>query len=730
MQNEPFQWGKTTYVRLERCATCPGVLSSIDGWISVQTKLRIIGFVFLWLLGFSARAAHTQASLLLSAETARPGDTILAGIRLRMDPGWHTYWQNSGASGSPTRIEWHLPPGISAQPIQWPVPEKLPDEDLTTYVYSNEVILLVPLKLAANLPGGALQLKANVSWLECAQLCVPGSGEVAASLNVGSETKPSKDAALLETWQKRAPQKNDALSARAWWEKPAQGDTRPLLIQWSSPKDASEADFFPDGNEKFEVQGPTERLPAASGKIELRKQVKKFAGDWPKEVSGVLVQKSSEGRQAYEFKAPTTQEAAQAQSIYKILLLAFVGGLILNIMPCVLPVIALKILGFVGQAKEQPQQVRKLGLLYTTGVLASFLILAFIVVSLKRAGSTIGWGFQFSNPYFLVAMTALVILIALNLFGVFAITPTGGTLSTASALAAKHGRAGAFFNGLLTTVLATSCSAPILATAVGFAFTQNDSVIFLVLLTVGLGLAAPYLVLSWHPAWLRFLPRPGAWMEKFKIIMGFPMLATGVWLCSLVEIYYGERAWWMAMFLVFLAVAVWVYGEFVQRASKHRFLGVAFAALLLGVGYYFAMEREMRWREPNLDGSATKAESETPRGVVWQKWSPEAVAAARAKGQVVVVDFTAKWCPNCNTIVKPTFESSTVQEKIKEVNAAPLLANFTRFPADIAEELKRFDRSGVPLVLVYPRNPDKPAKVFDLVTPSTLSSALDAAAKD
>ena len=244
------------------------------------------------------------------------------------------------------------------------------------------------------------------------------------------------------------------------------------------------------------------------------------------------------------------------------LLYAFIGGLILNLMPCVLPVIALKILGFVSEANSEPRRVRKLGLIYALGVLISFLALAAVVIGVKAAGHHAGWGMQFGSPVFIVCLTTLVTLVALNLFGVFEVTLGGRALDTAGELASKHGRSGAFFNGVLATTLATPCTAPFLAPALGFAFSQIASVIVLIFLTVGLGLASPYVLLSWNPAWLKFLPKPGAWMEKFKIAMGFPMLATVVWLFNIAASSYGKNVLWLGVFLVVVAFAAWIFGEF------------------------------------------------------------------------------------------------------------------------------------------------------------------------
>jgi thiol:disulfide interchange protein DsbD len=712
--------------------------------ISVRRTLNFLGAAWLCLAGLSVHAAHTQARLVLAANAARPGDTVLAGVQLRMDPRWHTYWRNPGASGMASKIEWQLPAGITAGAIQWPVPEKLPDEDLTTYIYTNDVVLLVPLKLAADARPGPLDLKASVSWLECDVQCVPGKTSVQATLNVGTETRASQDAALIEAWQARMPKSGDGLSARAWWEKTAAGNSLLLLLEWNSTAAASEADFLPDASEDFEVQPATERIPAEPGKIRLRKEVKKLAGDWPRQISGVLIQQSGSARLAYEVNlpiesstpaaaanpSPTSATGLVAASLWKMLLYAFLGGLILNVMPCVLPVIALKILGFVGQAKDEPRQVRKLGLIYALGVLGSFLVLAGLVIGVKAAGHKAGWGMQFGNPQFLVLLTALVTLVALNLFGLFEINPGGRVMGAAGTLASEQGPMGAFFNGVLATILATPCTAPFLGAALGFAFTQTAGIIVLMFVVVGLGLASPYVILSWQPAWLKFLPKPGAWMERFKVAMGFPMLATAVWLFSLIPLHYGKRALWLGLFLVTLALAAWIYGEFVQRGRAHRGLGMAAALVLLVGGYLYAVEGQLRWRSPVPEAAALGSLKESPDGIDWQRWSPAAVAQARAQGRPVFVDFTADWCLTCQANKRIAIDIPSVRAKLKDVNAIALLGDYTRLPDDITTELNRFGRAGVPLVLVYSKNPSEPPQVLpEALTPGIVLAALDRAAR-
>ena len=690
----------------------------------------------------SARAAHTQASLIFANEIARPGETVLAAIHLRMEPGWHTYWKNPGASGTATEINWQLPKGVQAGEIQWPLPEKLPDTNATTYIYERDVLLLVPIKLAPDLAPGPLELKAKVSWLECEMKCIPAKADLRGTLTVGSETKSSTDASEIAEWQNKVPKNAAPLSPSARWEKPATGDLRPLLIEWSSPNALSQPDFYPYANETFEVQAETERIPSEPGKILLRAQVKKFQGDWPKQISGVLVQQSGTERTGHEADlslgstgSPGATAASAgldsgvaAPSLLRMLIYAFIGGLILNVMPCVLPVIALKILGFVRQGTDHPGRVRFLGIVYSVGVLVSFLVLAGLVIGVKAAGHRAGWGMQFSSPQFLVVLTILVTLVALNLFGLFDVNLSSEVMGAAGSLASRHGAAGAFFNGVLATILATPCTAPFLGAALGFAFAQNAPVIVLMFLTVGLGLALPYLVLSWQPAWLKFLPKPGAWMEKFKIAMGFPMLATTIWLFSLLPVHYGERSSWLALFLVVLAMAVWVFGEFVQRGRSRRGLGLSIALLLLLIGYVAILETKLKWRSSQTVENPKPTLGHAPAGIAWQPWSPAAVAAARAEGRPVLIDFTAGWCLTCNTIVKPALENAAVRKKIEEVKAQPLLADYTLYPENIGNELDRLGRAGVPVVVIYPKDSSKPPVVYDVVTSGTLLNALAAAA--
>jgi thiol:disulfide interchange protein len=680
----------------------------------------------------TARAAHTQAQLILGADSARAGETVLAGVHLKMEPGWHNYWKNPGAAGEATKIEWQLPPGVTAGDVQWPLPEKLPPDEVITYAYENEVVLIVPLKLAADLKPGALNLSAKVSWLECKEQCIPAKAMVQGTLNIGTETKPSADAGLIDLWKNKTPRADKLFSFQAHWEKSVDDGTRTVIIEGTqASKDllaVDKVDFLPYASDKFEIEGATEKVAASKG-FALRKTVKKFEGDWPAKISGVVVIEGNGQTNGFEMNEPvTTVEAVlgasvpaptspmatsqPSQSLAVMLCYAFIGGLILNIMPCVLPVIALKILGFVGEARNDPARVRKLGLVYTLGVLLSFLVLAGAVIGVKLAGHKAGWGMQFGNTHFIIALTILVVLVALNLFGVFEVTLGGRTMGAAGDLASRHGVSGAFFNGILATVLATPCTAPFLSIALGFAFAQPTAVIVLVYLSVGIGLALPYLVLSFQPAWLKFLPKPGAWMEKFKMFMGFPMLATGIWLFTLASGSSDKSTTlWFGLFLVTLALGVWIWGEFVQRGSKRR--GLAAAASILLVGGFGAY-------------AATRGADQ----IEWQPWTTSAVAKAQTEGHPVLVDFTADWCLTCQVNKKIAIEVPSVRAKLKQVGSVNLIGDYTKLPDVITDELNRYNRAGVPLVLVFPGKAEaSPIVLPEVLTPGIVLDALERAAK-
>jgi thiol:disulfide interchange protein len=719
----------------------------------------VVLVVFCLALGsFCAQAAlggdtNATVQLILSADTAKPGDTITAGLHFKMKPDWHIYWRNAGDAGYPTTNVWTLPPGVTAGEIQWPVPQKSVASDLTDYIYNREVVLLIPLKLAPDLAPGPLTLKGDVTWLDCDinSACVPGESNVEATLNIGAETKASASAALIETWHNRLPSSGASLDAKLSWVKTTNDDTRSFTFDWAATNAPARADFYPY-NANYAIQLKTDTLTASAGHATLTLQIKKTDGDWPPQMAGLLVATADTGKSAYEISLPlqsspagTTATAISTEGLaasipaadtgalnfLSKLFAAFLGGLILNIMPCVLPVIALKILGFVKQAGQSPARTRQLGLIYAAGILVSFLALAALIIVVKSLGHAASWGMQFEDPRFVLVMTVLITLVALNLFGVFEINLGGHTMQAAGDLAAREGAPGAFFNGVLAVALATPCTAPFLASALGYAFTQPASVIIIFFLTIGLGLAAPYVVLCWQPAWLKFLPKPGLWMQRFKMLMGFPMLATAVWLFTLAAPNFGTNSYlWLGLFLVVVALTAWIWGQFVQQARHGKTAGVIIAVALLAFAYGFILERQLHWRNPVVASASDGKLSDAPAGINWQSWSPDAVLAARNSGHPVLVDFTAPWCVTCQLFVKPVLESSAVRSKLTEINAVPLLEDSYTKDATVVAELNRYERAGVPLVLVYSPNPSTPPQVLpNVLTQGIVLDALNQAAK-
>jgi thiol:disulfide interchange protein DsbD len=687
----------------------------------------------------------TTVKLLLSHDVAKPGSTVMAGLALTMDDGWHTYWINAGEAGFATSVEWKLPKGVTAGQVQWPMPGKFTAFGSIGYGYHDKTILLVPLAIAADIAPGQATISGKVSWLECKELCIPRDQQVSAKLVIAGTAKLSADAAELDATKKKLPKADVRLAVKAWWDGAVKDDERTLLIEFDAGQAGADADFFSMPSESFDVSPKSEVTASGAAKVRIKKTVTKYEGAWPSELAGLAVRnlKDHGKTEAFEVKFPilasasgaaattTTQAPPPAtadKSLWRMLLYAFIGGMILNVMPCVLPVISLKILGFVNQSKESPGRVRLLGMLYGAGVVVSFLVLAGVVIGVKSAGELASWGMQMSNPQFVVLLTVLIMLVALNLFGLFEVT-LGSVGAAAGSVATREGAGGAFFNGVLATVLATPCTAPFLAPALGFAFTQTAAVIVLMFVTVALGLAFPYVALSWNPKLLRFLPKPGPWMEKFKVAMGFPMLATAVWLFSVSIEYYGGRVLWFGIFLIVIAMAAWVFGEFFQRGTGRRGLALGIAGALTLGGVVFGLEGQMQWRTPT-DPLAAKAGvvQDFPGGIRWHRWSPEAVAKAREAGQPVLVDFTAKWCATCIWNKKTSIDIESVGAVMADKNFKAFRADYTRRPDYITEELRDRGRAGVPLVLVFPADKTRePEMLPELLTADTVLNALNGA---
>jgi thiol:disulfide interchange protein/DsbC/DsbD-like thiol-disulfide interchange protein len=662
-----------------------------------------------------AQEEHPVQARLLAASTAlEPGAVLRLGVELQMQEGWHTYWAFSGDAGMPTEVVWDLPPAFAAGALQWPLPHKYEEEgNLTVYGYADEVVLLTDIELPGSLVvGDTLRLAAEVSWLVCRELCIPGHAEVELYVPVG-KGQP-QHGALFARYQEQVP---GALAANIELDYSARDSAGEMLVDLKVKGAAPFAsgdeglDFYPLAADDFEFRSV--RVAAEQLQLSLRP----YDGESIEQLRGVLVYVAAgqEVRQAGEVtldlraasksaglaQLDFSTSAANAQEpLLFYILLALVGGLILNLMPCVLPVISLKILSIVGQAGQERTRVRALGLAFAAGVVVSFMVLALVVVLLKSGGEQVGWGFQFQHPGFVAAMAALVFALGLSLFGVYTVNLPGASGSYASA-SSGEGLTSSFFNGVLATVLATPCTAPFLGTALGFAFAQSALLIALIFTCIGVGMALPYVLLAIEPAWTRFLPKPGAWMERFKQGMGFLLMATVLWLLWVLGKQIGvEGVIWTGAFLLGIALACWIIGQWLSLDAGALRRRVVWGCALFVVAFSYGV-----FLHPVLAVERALRSVDMPRdeeGLAWVDFSTAKVERLVRGGQTVFIDFTAEWCWTCKVNERAVLMDDEVRARFAEDDVALVKADWTNSDPEITRLLSAFGRSGVPLYVVFP----------------------------
>src|ERR1017187_9023095 len=520
-------------------------------------------------------ASLVAASLVADTNAIVPGKSFTVGLLLRMAPGWHTYWKFSGDAGIPIELKWQLPPGWKAGELQWPIPMKFNDPgDIQTYGYHDEVLLLQEITPPASIQNYKVKLQAAANWLVCEKICVPGSANLQLELPTSTTSAPA-NAELFSRFRQLLSKTWPATNiATLKWSRAGQD----LLLAVTSSTLANHpfADFYPLPSEGVVVGHP--KVESRSGNEIAFRIPLESAPQNQSSIQGLLVfgqRPDADDRMAWQLpessgilSTSSTPPTAE-RSLIAFLFFGFVGGLILNLMPCVLPVISLKIFGFIQHAGQDRRRILRSGLAFIAGIFAWFLGLALLLIMLKSAGREITWAFQFTNSYFVLVMSAVVLVFALNLFGVFEISLPQSTNRGLLGWTAREGDAGSFFQGVFATVLATPCTAPFLGTALGFAFTQSGWVILIMFPSVGCGMGSPFLFLSPQPAWLRLLPKPGAWMERVKQLMGFFLLATLLFLLWVIGAERGvEAIIWTACFLLALSLACWMKGVFLVPTAS------------------------------------------------------------------------------------------------------------------------------------------------------------------
>jgi thiol:disulfide interchange protein DsbD len=650
-----------------------------------------------------------KAQLLADTSAIVPGKPLTTGVLLRMAPGWHTYWKFSGDAGLSSEIKWKLPPGWKAGEIQWPTPLKLQEPgDIQTYGYSDEVLLMQEITPPSSLDDSAVKIAADANWLVCEKLCIPGSATLQIELPRSTSSNPA-NTALFDRYRKLLPQRWTGQAAAV----SGSGSEISLALKNAEFAKQPHVDFYPLPDEKSVVGHPkVERR--GDGEIAIKVP---FDSALPKRISGVIVAGRSttdENRVGWFLAADTEIKSARAagsdRGVLAFLFLGFVGGFILNLMPCVLPVISLKLFGFVQQAGQDRHKILRSGLAFVAGIFAWFIGLALLLIALKAAGHQITWAVQFTNPYFVLFLSVIVLVFALNLFGVFEIAVPQGMMRLAGSTATQ-GDASSFFQGVFATVLATPCTAPFLGTALGFAFTQSALIILSMFVAIAAGMSAPYLLLCAQPAWLRFLPKPGIWMEHVKQFMGFLLLATLIFLLYVLGAQRGTDALiWASCFLLFVSIACWIKGRFMTPVASRtaRVMSIlSMSILLAGSGIYFIggkfRSADNPTNAPQLSGD-------------WQPFTPDRLQSEIDQGHSVFIDFTAAWCITCKFNEKSVLESATVREAFQRHGVVKLKADWTNGDPAITKLLQQFGRPGVPLYVLYPGQAAEPIVFPEVLT--------------
>ena len=665
----------------------------------------------------TATAPHLTVQMVVPPEQIYPGQSFTAGLYFKLDKGWHVYWVNAGDSGEPPAIKWYLPAGITASPIQFPAPKRLPLGPLMDFGYENEVLFPIPIQVAPSYKpaGQTVTLAGKVSWLVCREVCIPGKAQLSVNRAAFAQAPPvdnqdSADAQLMERFKETLPQplpSSDSAKFRA------SGNGFELTV--ATGREEKSGAFFPFEQSVLANAAPQAVTPLKNGiSIALTKDDNLHTA--PKELGGVLV--LGDGR-AYEIHA-TPGALASANlvntsgSLLRIVLLAFVGGAILNLMPCVFPVLFIKGLALVQSSSEERHKLRLHGLVYTLGILASFWAVVGVLLALRGAGHNLGWGFQFQSPTFDALIALLLFFLGLSLAGQFEI---GLSLTSAgSSLAAKSGYTGSFFTGVLAVVVATPCTAPFMGAAIGYALSNSALVSFAIFTALALGLAAPYLLLAFNPAWTRLLPRPGAWMEILKQAVSIPIFATVIWLVWVFTQTAGTGALVdLLIAMLLLAVAGWILGRWPAKA------GSTIAAVLV-LALAVALPVTAVQKVPAAGDVVRAGVAHTE----WQPFSPEVVAKYRSQGRPVFVDFTASWCLSCQVNERVVLSRDDVQNRLKTSGVALVRADWTRHDETIAQTLASLGRDGVPTYALYPADPQaSPVLLPEVLTPDIVFNALD-----
>ncbi|MCW5661607.1 MAG: thioredoxin family protein [Burkholderiaceae bacterium] len=671
---------------------------------------------------------EVQAQLVAHApQGVAPGQPLQLGLLIRHAPQWHTYWKNPGDSGLPTTLEWKLPAGVTAGPIDWPTPRRLPVGPLINYGYEGTVLLPVAATVTPAFQGEHLDVGLNAEWLVCKEVCIPQSGEFRLSIPAAAST-----AGFADAFARARAQTPVAVDTRTQ----ASVDPQALSLVISglpSPlhgkalqvfaADAGVIDHAARGEQRWDGERLLLRVPLSAQRSEAPAtlqfvlapadaqavEVRVPVAAWPP----IGAAAAPDAPAAAERPAP----AASGLSLWLALAFAFAGGVLLNLMPCVFPVLSLKVIGFAQHAQQRRLRIAG-GIAYTAGVVLSFVALAGLMLALRAAGDELGWGFQLQSPLFVSALAVLFALIGFNLLGLFQFA--GVLPGRVAALRSRHPVVDHALTGVLAVAVASPCTAPFMGAALGAALTLPGAQALLVFVALGLGMAAPYLAACLWPGLSHVMPRPGAWMARFKTAMAFPMFATVVWLLWVLGQQVGiDGAATLLALLVALAFALWVFSAFAAQRLGGRLARASALVAVLAAAV---------WTWPTLHPpaaihSADAAATDAPLGA-WQPWSPDAFARVRAEGRPVFVDFTAAWCVTCQVNKRLTLNDGTLAAAFRERRVVLMRADWTRRDPAVTEALRTLGRSGVPVYALYGPGAGAPQLLSEILTVSEIRDSM------
>ena len=660
------------------------------------------------------RTGHVEAELVAAKTALMPGEPLTVALRLGIDKGWHTYWKNPGDSGLPTTLEWKLPDGVKAGPIEWPAPQLLPAGPLLNYGYENEVLHLVTLTTVPDfLSGREVTLAARADWLVCKEICIPEGADLTLTLPVANVAAPDP------RWSKPIAAEQAALPRPlSGWQVSAEGRGKSIalkLLPTAGTADPGEMRFFSNAIDRIEPSAPQTLTREGNGYVLLLPVATTLNGAFGN-LAGVVTAANGFGNGARAatvevavngavtapprasiaapppLSLPSGGAEAEGPGLAFALVFALLGGALLNLMPCVFPVLSLKVLGFATH-HDRKSTLHQEAVAFAAGVIMTFVALGLLLSALRAAGEQLGWGFQLQSPAVVTALAILFFVLALNLSGVFEF----GQLAPSSVAgwSSRNRTIDAFGSGVLAVIIASPCTAPFMGAALGFALAGGIAMMVIVFVALGIGMALPYALLAWFPGWRKRLPRPGPWLERFKQLLAFPLYATVIWLAWVLGAQRDNDAV-LRLFAVLLGVGFALWAWRIVRGGGARPWGIVGLAML-------ALAVVVAWPLFVRDADAVKTTDASAPAIAgdWTSFTPARVADFTAAGRPVFIDFTAAWCVTCQVNKRFVLNTDAVRAAFAKRNVALVRADWTRRDPAITQALAALGRSGVPVYVLH-----------------------------